>query len=134
MYVAQMKPKLLITIGRWAKLISDFQVVRQVVRHANETVSFHELSGKLDARQVARISPSSTKNRSHRCIRQTECKIKDFTKMVNEFRTKNTMKNYYYEGPTFKLWGASQGSTFTLQSGEGGVQGPQGLVPLLHHA
>ena len=103
MYVAQMKPKLLITIGRWAKLISDFQVVRQVVRQTNETVSFHELSGKLDARQVAWMSPSATKNRSLRCISQTECEIKDFTKMVNEFRTKNTMKNYYYESPTFKL-------------------------------
>ena len=85
-----------------------------MVRQTNETVSFHELSGKLDARQVAWISPSATKNRSLRCISQTECEIKDFTKMVNEFRTKNTMKNYYYESPTFKLWGGSWDPTFEL--------------------
>ena len=36
--VAQMKPKLLISIGRWEKLMSDFQVVRQVVHQTNETI------------------------------------------------------------------------------------------------
>ena len=38
MYVSQMKPKPLIKIGRWGKLMSDFQVVRQVVRQTNETI------------------------------------------------------------------------------------------------
>ena len=38
MYVAQMKPKILISIGRWGKLMSDFSVVRQVVRQTNKTV------------------------------------------------------------------------------------------------
>ena len=38
MYVAQMKPKLLISIGRWGKLMSDFQFFRQVVRNANKAV------------------------------------------------------------------------------------------------
>ena len=35
------------------KLMSDFQIARQVIHQANETVYFHELSGTLDARQVA---------------------------------------------------------------------------------
>ena len=38
MYVAQMKPELLISIGRWGKLKSDFQVARQVERQKNETI------------------------------------------------------------------------------------------------
>ena len=38
MYVAQMKPNLLISIGRWRKLMSDFWVVRQVIRQTNKTV------------------------------------------------------------------------------------------------
>ena len=38
MYVTQMKPKLLISIGRWGKLMSEFLVVRQVVRYTNENV------------------------------------------------------------------------------------------------
>ena len=96
MYVAQMKPKLLISIGRCGKLMLDFQVVRQVVRQANETVYFLELSGKLETRQVAWISPSATKKRSFLCIRHTECDIKDFTKMVDEFRTKNIVQNTDY--------------------------------------
>ena len=96
MYVAQMKPKLLISIGRCGKLMLDFQVVRQVVRQANETTYFHELSGKLETRQVAWISPSATKKRSILCIRHIECDIKDFTKMVDEFRTKNIVQNTDY--------------------------------------
>ena len=96
MYVAQMKPKLLISIGRCGKLMLDFQVVRQVVRQANETIYFHELSGKLETRQVAWISPSATKKRSLLCIRHIECDIKDFTKMVDEFRTKNIVQNTDY--------------------------------------
>ena len=61
MYVAQMKAKLLISIGRWGKLMLDLQVVRQVVRQINETFQFNELSGRLDARQVTWIFPSATK-------------------------------------------------------------------------
>ena len=38
MYVAQMKTKLLISIGRWGKLMSDFYIVRHVVRQTNGTV------------------------------------------------------------------------------------------------
>ena len=38
MYVAQMKQKLLISIGCWGKLMSDFKVVREMVRQTNETV------------------------------------------------------------------------------------------------
>ena len=108
MYVAQIKPKRQISIGRWGKPMSDFQVVRQVVRQTNETVKFHEFSGKLDAIQVAWISPSATKP-SFRCIRHTECDIKDFMKMVDEFRTKNITQNTnyfvenYFQGPTLKL-------------------------------
>ena len=61
MYVAQMKAKLFISLGRWGKLMLDLQVVRQVVRHTNETFQLNELSGKLDARQVTWIFPSATK-------------------------------------------------------------------------
>ena len=41
------------SIGHLGKDMSNFQVVRQVVRQTNATVSFHKLSGKLDAREVA---------------------------------------------------------------------------------
>ena len=124
MYVAQMKPKLLISIGCRGKLMLDFQVARQVVRQTNEAVQFHELFGKLEASHVAWTSSSATKKKiSLRCIRRTECDIEDFTKIVDEFRTKNiayplfvenyfniiytfvqnkiiqTMKKYYYEVP-----------------------------------
>ena len=53
--------KLLISIGCWGKLMSDFQVVRQVSRQKKETVQFHEMSGKF--RQVAWISLSTTKKK-----------------------------------------------------------------------
>ena len=82
-------------------------------------------------------------------IRHTKCDIKDFAKMVDEFRTKNIAQNTDYSwniimkvpllnfervpgvqllkfrrvpGPTFELWGESR------------VPGSGVLVPLLHHA
>ena len=38
MYVAQMEPELLNSLGCWGRFMSDFQVVRQMVRQKNETV------------------------------------------------------------------------------------------------
>ena len=38
MYVAQMKTKLLIRIGHWGNLMSDFWVARQVVPQTKKTV------------------------------------------------------------------------------------------------
>ena len=52
-----------------------FYVVRQVVRQTNETIEVHELSGKLHNRQVAWISPSTTKKISLRCIRHMESEM-----------------------------------------------------------
>ena len=57
--------------------------------------------GKLDAIQVAWISPSAIKSRYFHCVRHTECGIKDFTKMADTFRSKNIAENTDCRGKSF---------------------------------
>ena len=82
----------------------------------------------------------------HHQIRHTKCDIKDFTRMVDESRTKNiaqntnyswkiismlyiyfhviyiisqAMKKYYYEDPTFKLWRSPEVLLLNFEGGPG---------------
>ena len=85
MYVAQMKP---VQVD-WENLcrifrLSDKWYVRQMklLNFMNFRASWtpDKLHGSLHPLQ---------KKPSFRCIRHTECDIKDFMKMVDEFKTKN---------------------------------------------
>ena len=77
MYVAQIKPVQVV----WGKLLSNFQVVRQVVRQTNRRQTTLEMDV---GRQTSCIDLSIRHQTRH-----TKCDIKDFTKMVDEFKTKN---------------------------------------------
>ena len=58
--------------------MSDFYVVRQLVRQINETL--------ISERQTSCMDLSIPHQ-----IRRTKCEIKDFTKMVDEFIAKNVV-------------------------------------------
>ena len=103
------------SIGRLGKLMSDFQVVRQVVRQINETVQFQNA-------KVAWIFPSATKLGTRNVTLKISQKwwmsseqeySLEYRLFVETYfhimyilvqnKISQAMKKYYYEGPTFKL-------------------------------
>ena len=88
-YLAQMKPKLLISIGHRQNLwrifrLSDEGYVRQM-----KLFDFMNCRASWTPDKLHGSPHPPRKKTSLRCIRHTECDIKDFLKRVDEFRTNN---------------------------------------------
>ena len=89
MYVAQMKLRLLISIGRWGKIMSIFRLSGKWYIRKMKLFNFMNCRASWTPDKLHGSLHPSLKKRSLRRIRHTECDIKDFTKMKDEFRTKN---------------------------------------------
>ena len=77
-----MKPKLLTRIDRWGNLCRTFRLSDKYQMRAERQTGCMEWTSLLPP----------LKKRSLRCVGYTEFDIKDFTKMVDEFRTKNMVR------------------------------------------
>ena len=84
-----MKPKLLIRIGCGGNLcrifkLSDKWYVRQI-----KLFNFMNCRASWTQDKLHESLPLPPRKRYLRCVRHTKCDINDFSKMTDEFRTKN---------------------------------------------